>query len=133
MGSLILGLIGSSPQTPKAGDIIIEYHPHSKKATRILSSEEFKASLSDDSEPTEPQDDKPWLPFRSREDFEFAELVNDATLNKTQVERLIKLIRRCQDAPGSFTIKNYNELKGSLENASKLLTLVTIHSTPVVN
>ena len=80
MGSLILGLIGLSTQTPKAGDIIIEYHPHSKKATRILSSEEFKASLSDDSEPTEPQDDKPWLPFRSREDFEFAELVNDATL-----------------------------------------------------
>ena len=91
------------------------------------------SDLSDDLEPTEPQDNKSWLPFHSREDFEFAELMNDATLNKTQVKRLIKLIRCCQDVPGSFTIKNYNELKGSLENASKLLTPVTIHSTPVVN
>ena len=126
MGSLTSGSIGSSTHALKAGDIVIEYHPHSKKPTRILSSEEFKASLSDDSEPTEPQDDKPWLPFDSREDFEFAEFINDATLNKTQVEKLIKLIRRCQDAPGSFTIKNYNHLKDSLERASKLLTPVTI-------
>ena len=94
--------------------------------TRILSSEEFKASLSDDSEPMEPQDDKLWLPFDSREDFEFVEFINDATLNKTQVEKLIKLIWRCQDALGSFTIKNYNHLKDSLERASKLLTPVTI-------
>ena len=126
MGSLTSGLIGSSTHTPKAGNIVIKYHPHSKKPTHILSSEEFKASLSDDLEPMELQDDIPWLPFNSREDFEFAEFINDTALNKTQVEKLIKLIQHCQDAPGSFTIKNYNHLKDSLECASKLLTPVTI-------
>ena len=83
-----------SAQTLNAGDIVIEYHPHSKRDTRILSPEEFKASLSDDLEPTKPPDDEPWRPFHSREDFEFAELVRDAALNQTQIDRLIKLVQR---------------------------------------
>lgn len=113
-------------QIPKAGDIVIEYHPHSKRGTRIISAEEYKASLSYISEPTEPVDDKPWHPFKSREDFEFAELVHDAALNRPQIERFIKLIRRCQDTPGSLTFQKYSDLKDSLESASELLTPVTI-------
>jgi len=112
---------------------VIEYHPHSKKRTRVISAEEFKASLSGNSEPTTPPDDKPWRPFQSREDFEFAELVHDAALNRPQIERLIKLIQRCQNAPGAFTFHNYNELKGSLDSASKLLTPVTIYLVPIPN
>ena len=123
--------IGSSARVPKDGDIVIEYHPHSKKGTRIVSVEEFKASLSDDSEPTAPPDDKPWRPFQSREDFEFAELVHDAALNRPQIERLIKLIQRCQDAPGAFTFRNYGDLKNSLDSASKLLAPVIIHLAPI--
>lgn len=131
MGFLTSGLIGSSPQVPKAGDIVIEYHPHSKRERQILSSEEFKTSLTGNSEPTEPPDDEPWRPFHSREDFEFAELVHDASLNRSQIEKLIKLFQRCQDSPGSFTFHNYNDLKGALESASKLLTPVTIYLPPV--
>jgi hypothetical protein len=113
-------------QILKAGDIVIEYHPHSKRSTHIISSEEFKASLSNNSEPTRPPDDELWRPFYSREAFEFAELVHDVALNKPQIERLIKLIQHCQDAPGSLTFHKYNDLKDSLENASKILTPVTI-------
>ena len=129
--SLPLGLTGLDVGTLNTGDIVIEYHDRSGRAPRILSSEEFKRSLNNDSEPTAPPDDKPWRPFHSREEFEFAELVNDAKLNKTQTERFIKLIRRCQDTPGSFTFNNQNDLKNSLENASKLLTPVIIYLPPV--
>ena len=125
MDSLTSGLTGLSAQTLNASDIVIEYHPHSERDTRILSPEEFKASLSDDSEPTKPPDDEPWWPFHSREDFEFVELVCDAALNWTQIDRLIKLVQHYQDTLGSFMFHGYNNLKTSLENASKLLTLVT--------
>ena len=128
-----LRLTGSDVQTPNVGDIAIEYHPHSQKDTRILKTEEFKESLSGHSEPTEPLDDKPWCPFRSREDYEFAELVHDATLNRAQIERFIKLLQCCQDFLGSFTLDNYNDLKHSLEDASKLLTPVIIPLPSVVN
>jgi len=123
-----LGPIGSGVQTPNVGDITIEYHPRSGRNTRVLSSEEFKEGLSDRSEPTEPPDTEPWRPFRSREDYEFAELAHDAALNRTHTERLIKLLQRCQDSPGSFTLRNYNDLKDSLESASKLLTPVSTSS-----
>lgn len=120
-------------RAPKASDFVIEYHPHSKRATRIISTEEFKASLIDNSVPTSPPDDNPWRPFRSREDFEFAELVHDASLNRPQIERFIKLIQCCQDAPGAFTFRKYSDLKDSLESASRILTPVTIYLAPTLN
>lgn len=109
----------------KAGDMIIEYHPHSEKATRVVSTDEFKASLNDHSEQAAPPEDEPWRPFQSREDFEFADIVHDAALNEKQTKRLINLIQRCQGAPGSFTFRKHKDLKNSLEDASKLLTPVT--------
>jgi len=87
--------------------------------------------LVDDSDPTRPPDDKPWLPFHSREDFEFVELVHNAALNRPQIERLIGLFQRCQKGPGSLTFKKYNDLKDSLESASKMLTPVTMYLPPL--
>lgn len=125
VGSLTLG---SGPKVPNAGDIVIEYHPHSGKDNRILSPEEFKGSSNDDLEPMEIPDDEPWRPFHSREDYEFAELVHDASLNRTQIDKFIKFIRRCQETPGSFTFRNHGDLKDSLDDASRLLTPVTTHN-----
>ena len=64
-------------QTPNPSDIIIEYHPYSKKEKHIISAEEFKVSLNSTPELTEAPDDELWHPFHSREDFEFAELIHD--------------------------------------------------------
>ena len=119
-------LIGSDTQAPQDGDIAIEYHPHSGRRTRVVSAEEFKETLNNQPDPTILPDDEPWLPFLSREDFDFVELVHDAKLNQKQTERLINLINHCQTPPGSFTLRNYNDLRSSLEHASKLLTNVRI-------
>ena len=118
--------IGSGARTLRDGDIVIEYHPHSEKGTRILGPQEFKDSLNHHSDPiVAPADDQPWQPFSTREDFDFAELIHDAKLNRKQTERLIKLIQRCQDAPGSFTLQKYNDLQKVLSRAANLLTQVT--------
>lgn len=80
-------LIESDTQTLRDGDIVIEYHPHSKKGARILSPEEFKESLNHRPDPiVAPMDDQPWQPFPTREDFDFAELAHDAKLNRSQIE-----------------------------------------------
>jgi hypothetical protein len=120
--------MGSGVQMPKPSDIVIEHHPHSKKGTTVLSPEEFKAFLRDDAGPTEQPDDEPWRPFRSRKDFEFAELLRDGAINRSQTERWIKYTQSCQvdDGTGPFTIKNCNDLKKSLQSASKLLTPVIV-------
>ena len=120
-------------KTPNISDIVIEYHPHSRRDTQILSLNKFKESLSNRSEPTEPPDDKLWHSFCSREDYEFAELMHNTMLNQTQTEWLIKLLWHCQDSPGSFTLQNYNDLKNLLESASKLLIPVTISFPSIIN
>jgi len=117
-------LTGSHEQTPDDGDIKIEYHPRSGKSTCILSPDEYRESLNDSPEPT-PPDDQPWLPFSSQEDFEFTKFVHDAALNQKQINRLIKLIRTCQQEPSKFTFKNFKDMRASLDDASKLLTPVT--------
>ena len=84
-------------------------------------------------DPTAPPDDEPWRPFLTREDFDFAELVHDAKLNQKQIERFIDIINCCQESPGSFTMRNYNNLKDSLANVSKLLTNVTTDLSFMLN
>jgi hypothetical protein len=71
-----------------------------------------------------PLDKSPWLPFRSKEEFEFAELAHVAALIKDQVDDLVKLIKRCERNPGSFMFEGVQDLERSWEDASKLLTPV---------
>jgi len=80
--------------------------------------------LSDNKDPTAPLEGQPWRPFRSQEDFEFAELTHAAALNKHQIDTLIKLIKRCERNPGSFTFEGAKDVEQSWEDASKLLTPV---------
>ena len=104
----------------------MEYHPNSEKDPRTLSPDEFKDSFTHQPGPTGPLDDEPWCPFSSKEDFEFAELVHESKLNQKQIERMIKLIQRCQQAPGSFTLNSYKDLHRALADTTKLLTNVNI-------
>jgi hypothetical protein len=112
--------------SPPAGDYIrVEYHPNSKKAPITLSPEEFKSSSRGNTDkPVAPLDQHPWRPFRTREDFELAELVHAAALNKDQVDTLVKLIKRCERNPGSLTFEGVQDVERSWEDTSKLLTPV---------
>jgi hypothetical protein len=89
--------------------------------------------LRDHSEPTPPPGGDPWLPFSSREDFEFTEFVHQAMLNKKQVDRLIKFIKHCQEKPGKFTFRNYEHLKAVVDGAKDILTPVRVYQPPASN
>ncbi|EGO19929.1 hypothetical protein SERLADRAFT_373989 [Serpula lacrymans var. lacrymans S7.9] len=65
---------------------------------------------------------KPWSPFRSRTDFEFAEIALEAALNKDQITRLINLIQWCGKKPDSFTLKSHTELCEAWKAAAHDLT-----------
>jgi hypothetical protein len=114
---------GSNAQTPQDGDIVIQYHPHSEKATRVISPEDFKESLNCHPDTTGTLDEL-WCPFSSREDFEFAEFVHDVKLSQKQIEALIKLIQRCQEGPTPFTMNTFSDIKQAMDDADKLLTNV---------
>ena len=67
-------------------------------------------------------------PFRSRADFEFAELALEAALNRKQTERLISIINKCLSGKDAFTFKDQADLDSTWERASLLRTPVALTS-----
>ena len=105
------------------GDIRIEYHHSSGREHETLTFEEF---IRPRVVPIDtPVDHKPWEPFRTREDFEFAELARDTGMTKAQTNALIGLFHRCiKNGTGSFTLSNYNEMHKTLKVAAERLPKV---------
>lgn len=67
----------------------------------------------------------PWRPFKSKLDFEFAELALEASLSKRQVEKMISIIRQTQSGEDHFNIHSHQELHEAWNQASALLTPVS--------
>ena len=106
------------------GDVHIQYHPHSKRDTKVSGQEALELT-GDDTRLIEPLYKEPWLPFCSREDFEFAEITHQVKMNQPQINNLLKLLHRCQQGPGKVTLQNYKDIKQSWDIASKMLTEVS--------
>ncbi|KAG5637126.1 hypothetical protein DXG03_004549 [Asterophora parasitica] len=108
-------------------DVKTEYHPHSGRAPKFETFKEYDAN-NQTYDNSVPQEGTPWAPFRSRLDFEVAELALDAALSTKQLEVLVKLMRRAaEDNPQDpFTLKSSGEVK-------KLWDLASEHRTGVRN
>ncbi|KAF8157464.1 hypothetical protein K438DRAFT_1910064 [Mycena galopus ATCC 62051] len=65
---------------------------------------------------------KPWAPFRTRLDFEIAEFVQDAMLNKNQINVLLSLIQRCSKNPEGWTLQSQADLEKQWTFASEICT-----------
>ncbi|KIJ59110.1 hypothetical protein HYDPIDRAFT_177922 [Hydnomerulius pinastri MD-312] len=59
---------------------------------------------------TPPMSEKPWSPFHSLGNFEFAEIALDAALNKAQVDALLNLFTHVANGGAKITLKNESEL-----------------------
>jgi hypothetical protein len=107
---------------PELDDIKIEYHPRSGRPPQFFHFGDYTTDLPEMDIPIDPE---PWKPFRSRLDFELAELILDTHMNKAQTNALISIIHRCVLEPHSFTLKNEGDLARIWENASTRATKVS--------
>ena len=120
------GLPDSIDERPhQLDDIKIEYHPRSGRPTQLFQFNEYMNQLPE-SNIDIPPDPEPWTPFRSRLDFELAELILDTHMNKNQTNALIALIHQCISEPQSFTLKNESDLSKIWQNAATRATAVSI-------
>ncbi|KAF8546606.1 hypothetical protein OG21DRAFT_1426604 [Imleria badia] len=69
-------------------------------------------------------DERPWEPFISREDFEFAEITHAAAMSKDLVNKLLRLVWRIAGGKTKtqFSLKNQNDIAAAWSRASVLLT-----------
>jgi hypothetical protein len=104
-----------SPPNPLIDDIKIVYHPYCGKPEEIFHLEDYNSSLP---QPTDiPTEEKPWRPFRTRTDFEIAELIFATHMNKDQTTIFLKLLHKIAADPKCFTIANKSELDNTWEGA----------------
>jgi len=104
-------------RTHEDGDIRIEYHPSSGREPEVFAFEEFTQAVNENAYPMDPE---PWAPFKTREDFEFAELARETGMTKAQIDALIRLFHQCiKNGKDSFTLSGYNEMRETLKVASE--------------
>jgi hypothetical protein len=111
-------------QPPPLDVIRTEYHPRSNLPPRVVKFEDYREYNGRHRRPTPRNPAKPWTPFRTRAEFEFAEIALDAALNNRQVDALLRVFRRCLEGEDSLDFKDHNELQKMWDLASVLHTRV---------
>lgn len=119
---------GGSQQEPEEDSFRVEYHPHSGKQPEMYKFHEFdRHHDAKDSFTPPPMDEQPWRPaFRSRLEFEFAEVALEAALNRTHINKLISIMKDVRTGKGDFSFDSYEDLDKRWQNAYKKLTPVGI-------
>lgn len=98
-------------------DIQTEYHPHSGRKSHIEHFDDYgrkEESTRNDFIPPK----KPWRPFRTRLDFEVADLIMETAMNAKQIVTLISLLQRCALSVEKFTIHSHNDLQKTWDQSS---------------
>lgn len=90
------------------GDVLVEAHPHSGKPSVITPLDDYGANAP---EPSMIFEENPWAPFRTRLDFDIAELIQDTHMNKSQIDRTLKLIHQSIRTPADFTLSDGTDLE----------------------
>jgi hypothetical protein len=117
-------LDGSDSQSnPTIGDIKIEYHTDTKKVPEFIPFKKYQARQK--FKKSQSNTRNPWKPFKTRSDFEFAEVSLRAGLTKNQVNRLIEVMQRCIDGKDSFNIRDHDHMSTIWEAGAVLHTAVS--------
>ncbi|KAI0686029.1 hypothetical protein BC835DRAFT_1530148 [Cytidiella melzeri] len=111
------------PQHPSIDDIKVEYHAGAQRPTVVFAFEDFcEERLQPDPSVL---NDKPWHPFNSREDFEFAELVHKAQMSQDMINRLLKLMQKVNSGQSGLTFSTYADVRQAWEKASLFYPMFT--------
>jgi len=117
-----------SAEEPNRDTIRTEYHPKSGRKPNSSTFEQFRRPKPADIPPA-PDDGSaaPWAPFKSRADFEFAEIALQAALNQKQVDKLLKIFERCASGKDKLNLKNNKEIREIWSDGSALISTFTRH------
>jgi hypothetical protein len=102
-------------------DIRTTYHPRSNRDTVVESFDTYGMNAPP---PPQPLSSTPWYPFHSQPEFEFAKIALQAALSNSQVDALIKVIRKLIDDGEKFILKNHGEIHALWEKAAASLPQV---------
>lgn len=119
---------------PQRDSIKTQYHPRSDRPVKVKE-DLFENYCEHDKQPELEStfNKRPWLPFESKSDFEFAEVAQDAHLNNIHIDRLLSIFQRCLAGEDKLHIRTSKQLNQSWSQASKLLPAVSLQKLCIFN
>ena len=118
----------NSQSDPSVGDIKIEYHPDTKRVPDFIPLKTYQARQKHKKPRSNTR--KPWMPFRSRSEFEFAEVALKAGLTKNQVDTLIHVIHQHARGEDSFDIRDHDHMHTIWDTSAILHATVCLFYSP---
>jgi hypothetical protein len=111
----------------EADDIKVVFHPSTAILDQLFHFDDYcgPESIPDLASPDDQAsllNIKPWHPFRTKLDFEVAEVMLDAHMNRKQMERMLSLIHEAARHPETFTLVNLNDLSNIWDIARETRT-----------
>jgi hypothetical protein len=112
----------------EADDIKLVFHPSAAIPEQLFHFDDYcgSESIPDLANPPHSSPDivetSPWRPFRTKLDFEVAELMLDAHMNAKQTERMLSLIHEAAQHPERFTLVNLTDLSNIWDIARETRT-----------
>lgn len=64
------------------------------------------------------------MPFETRGDFEFAEIIHEARMSQTLTERLLKLINNIRSGEAELTFSSQKDVQRAWEHAAQFYPMV---------
>lgn len=123
-----VGVNSNTDNLPLMDHVRYEYHPRSKRKEReeIVDLEEYtkrrRQPGGDRSRSKATADAKPpHFPFKTRIDFDFAELVFRTSMAKAEITQLLSLVRRCVNREDDLTFPDFDALQASWNEAQHLV------------
>ncbi|KAI0373353.1 hypothetical protein BV20DRAFT_1013853, partial [Pilatotrama ljubarskyi] len=99
-------------------DFLTVPHPHSGRPSTIHHIQDFNRKAPDVDPSQLPQ--KPYHPFNTLEDFDFAEFTSKVSLNQAEINSLLELVRRICDKPDNLTFTSAKDVTQAWEVASHI-------------
>ncbi|KAF6759534.1 hypothetical protein DFP72DRAFT_1100990 [Ephemerocybe angulata] len=101
-----------------------EFYPKRKLSPEVVELDEYntRRRRQRTEYPTELSDRPPYYPFKTRLDFDFAELVFKSSLQKEQITQLLSLVQRCVNQEDTLTYQDFSGLQASWEEAKHLVS-----------
>lgn len=117
-----------SDEPRELDDIKIKYHPNSNLREKIYRFEDYTRERPQ-AEAPEPD---PWKPFKSRDDFELADIILQTGMKEKQVKTLLDIISRLRRDESDLSFQKYEDVKSGWEQASTLYPSVSLPSVIII-
>lgn len=104
-----------------ADTVRITYPPNLKRKPEYISQDEYLSRHEAKVKKARVLAEEPWHPFKTRSDFDFAELVFKAHLSRDQISALLGVVQRCIGGNDRLTFGDFHDVQASWNEAQHLV------------